>query len=163
MYQEEQMETLRTIKNSDLALVSLDGVKTIGKVVEMYDGDTCKIVLIHNNKIEKYNCRLFGIDTPEMKPSLSKVCRQEEIISAYQCRNRLLQLVTNIPWEINSMMTKKQVTQLLEQNSKIIDIECFKFDKYGRLLVNLYSDSEQSVNEMLCKENYAKCYDGGTK
>jgi endonuclease YncB( thermonuclease family) len=164
MFEQEQIKTLQQIKNNDISLVSLHGVKTIGKVVEMYDGDTCKIILIHNNNIEKYNCRLFGIDTPEMKPSLLRVCRQEEIIKAYQCRNRLLQLVTdNVSWEIDSMMSKKQVTQLLEQNTKIVDIECFEFDKYGRLLVKLYSDSEKSANEILCEENYAKLYYGGTK
>ena len=72
---------LQTIKNIDIPLMSLIGITTIGKVVEMYDGDTCKIVLMNNNKLEKYNCRLLGLDTPEMKPPLTKENRDIEILS----------------------------------------------------------------------------------
>ena len=54
---------------------------------------------------------------------------------------------------------------MLEKNNKLIHIKCYDFDKYGRLLVNLFTDEtyEQNVNQILISENYAKSYDGGKK
>lgn len=156
---------LQTIKNSDIPLMSLIGITTIGKVVEMYDGDTCKIVLMNNNKLEKYNCRLLGLDTPEMKPPLTKENRDVEIFNAHKCRNRLLQLITSCSCNIDSIINKKDCVKLIDTNTKVIKVECYEFDKYGRLLVKLYPDNEsvESVNQILVNENYAKSYDGGTK
>ena len=156
---------LQIIKNSDIPLMSLNGITTIGKVVEMYDGDTCKIVLMNNNRLEKYNCRLLGLDTPEMKPPLTKENRDVEIFNAHKCRNRLLQLITSCSCNIDSIINKKDCVKLIDTNTKVIKVECYEFDKYGRLLVKLYSDNEsvESVNQILVNENYAKSYDGGTK
>ena len=164
---ESVIDTLRTIKNSDISLTSLNGMVTVGKIVEMYDGDTCKIVLVNqnHNQLEKYNCRLLGLDTPEMKPPLSKENRMDEIMNAHRCRNRLLQLVTDCSCDIDTKIAKKECIELLNANTKIIRVKCFEFDKYGRLLVELFPDnvSDQSANQILVNENYAKMYDGGTK
>lgn len=39
------------------------------------------------------------------------------------------------------------------------------FDKYGRLLVEIFEDEQynESINNWLIVNNYAKKYDGGTK
>jgi len=141
---------------------TLDGLKTIGKVVEVYDGDTCKIALINDNKIMKFACRLNFIDCPEMKPLKSKVDRQIEIKEALKARNRLIQLSTNCNCELNNDLTKKEVKLLLKNNTKIIQIQCFKFDKYGRLLIVIFN-GENTINDMLKNEGYAKVYEGKTK
>ena len=159
------MNQLSTVKNEDIPLFTLNGITTIGKVVEMYDGDTCKIILLVNNILQKFNCRLVGLDTPEMKPSLTKVNRDIEILNAHKCRNRLLQLITNCTCNIDTIMKKYDCIKLLDSNTKIITVQCYEFDKYGRLLVNLYPDelSTECVNLQLINEGYAKAYDGGTK
>lgn len=36
------------------------------KVVKVYDGDTCHLVVGMNRRLEKFRCRLADIDTPEM-------------------------------------------------------------------------------------------------
>ena len=47
---------------------------------------------------------------------------------------------------------------------KIIVIECLDFDKYGRLLGNLYIEgNEMSISTMMIEKGFAKAYDGGTK
>ena len=56
----------------DIPEFSLCGQSLKGKVVEMYDADTCKIVLPLNNTLYKFTCRLNGIDAPEMKPNKEK-------------------------------------------------------------------------------------------
>lgn len=162
---EELRKKLTTIKSEDIDTFSLTNLVTFGKVVELYDGDTCKIVLNINNNLQKFNCRLLGLDTPEMKPLLSKPNREQEILSAHKCRNRLLQLITNCECKLDSTLKKSECQKLLDSNNKIILVECHEFDKYGRLLVNLYSNetTETLVNKLLVDEGYAKSYDGGTK
>jgi endonuclease YncB( thermonuclease family) len=49
--------------------------------------------------------------------------------------------------------------------NKILLIKCGEFDKYGRLLVEIYENNGElfSINNWLIENNYAKPYDGGTK
>lgn len=157
------IDDLKNIKSSDISQFSLNGMKTQGKVVEIYDGDTCKIVLLNNNVLQKFNCRMNGIDTPEIKPLLSNPNREIEIKNAYKARNRLIQLCTNANIDFKNFDTKKVS---LDTNTKLVYIKCLEFDKYGRLLVNIYdNDNENSIsyNEILINEGFAKKYDGGTK
>ena len=164
------MNQLATIKNDDIPLFTLNGITTFGKVVEMYDGDTCKIILLVNNVLQKFSCRLLGLDTlgkvnliiklcfiikcrrdeTIIKVCLVKLCftsdlvqaenRDIEILNAHKCRNRLLQLITNCQCSIDTIMKKQDCIKLLDTNTKIITVQCHEFDKYGRLLVNLYPD-----------------------
>jgi endonuclease YncB( thermonuclease family) len=162
------MDTIKNnlinLKSSDLELFSLNNINTFGKIVELYDGDTCKIILNNNGTLQKFSCRLLGLDTPEMKPSLIKPNRDQEILNAHKCRNRLLQLLTDCSCEIDYVMKKPECLKLINNNKKIINIKCHEFDKYGRLLVELYGDdTEKSANQILIDEGYAKSYDGGTK
>jgi endonuclease YncB( thermonuclease family) len=156
------MDVLKNIKSSDIPEFSLNGIKTSGKIVEIYDGDTCKIVLLNNNVLQKFNCRINGIDTPEMKPLLNKPNREIEIKNAYRCRNRLIQLCTSTSANIDSDVKKVS----LDTNTKIVYVECLEFDKYGRLLVNIYDNETPkslSYNDILVNEGFAKKYNGGTK
>jgi endonuclease YncB( thermonuclease family) len=154
---------LSSKKTEDVMLFSLNGLYTVGKVVEVYDGDTCRIILYYNNDFYKFTCRLNGLDTPEMKPLLSKADREIEISKAYKCRNKLIQLCTNCICDIDSM--EKNTNKLLETNNKIICVKCLEFDKYGRLLVELYDNEllENSINTILINEGFAVSYNGGTK
>ena len=149
-------------KIEDVPEFSLNGVKTVGKVVDMYDGDTCKIILVYKNELMRFNCRLIYLDTPEMKPSKDKVNRDQEIKNAHRCRNKLMQLTTSCNCEIEQQYTKKEIKSFIDANNKIITVQCHEFDKYGRLLVELYC-GEKTANTILVEENFAKSYDGGTK
>ncbi len=149
-----------TIK--DVPEFSLNGIRTIGKVVDVYDGDTCKIILANGNVLMRFNCRLKFIDTPEMKPLRNKPNRDVEITNAIKCRNKLIQLVTNCQLGLDDNLTKVQVKKLLNSNNRVIQVQCHEFDKYGRLLVELYL-GDNTVNNTLVEEGYAKSYDGGTK
>lgn len=124
-------------------------------------------ILVHNNELQKFICRLTGIDTPEMKPPLKNINREHEISNAYKCRNRLVQLVSNCSYSIENTLNKRELNSLVDCNTKIINIVCHEFDKYGRLLVSLYDVDDveliQSFNQILIDEQYAKSYTGGTK
>jgi len=77
----------------DIPEFSLCGLTLKGKIVEVYDGDTCKIVLPLQNSLYKFTCRLNGIDAPEMKPRKDKPNRDNEILLAKKARSELLKLI----------------------------------------------------------------------
>jgi endonuclease YncB( thermonuclease family) len=150
-YNNELVEKLKKVKNEDVEEFSLKNKTFIGKVVDVYDGDTCKIVFYLDDKLVKFSCRLNGIDTPELKPLKTKVNRDEEIEKAKQCRNRLIELCCD---KID-----------VESSNKLVYIKCNDFDKYGRLLIDIYEskECECSINNILVKEGLARCYNGGKK
>lgn len=150
--------------NTDtIPLFTLEG-NYIGKVVEIYDGDSCKIAIAYNNKLYKFVCRLSGIDTPELKPRLDKENRDVEIQKAIMARNRLIELCTDV--KIKPTYTKNECNEIIYNNKKIISVDCYGFDKYGRLLVelyNIYIKKDKTYNTILIEEGFANAYDGGTK
>jgi endonuclease YncB( thermonuclease family) len=142
---------------------SLCGLTLQGKVVECYDADTCKIVLPILNTFYKFTCRLNGIDTPEMKPLKTKVNRESEIIWAKKARAELLRLITDHVLD-NLDIKKEEIIELLKNNKKLITVKCLEFDKYGRLLVELYNTNDTiSFGNILIEKGLAVSYDGGTK
>jgi endonuclease YncB( thermonuclease family) len=87
----------------------------------------------------------MGYDAPEMKPFKSDVNREKEKELACLAKNRLIQLLEKHP-------------------TKLIKVECFEFDKYGRILVNIWNMVDtKSINDIMIEEGYGKLYYGGTK
>jgi endonuclease YncB( thermonuclease family) len=115
---------------------SLDGYKTNGRIASVYDGDTVRIIFSFHGTFYKWNCRLAGIDTPELRTSNDK-----EKEYGYQVRDILREKILN----------------------KVVSVECGKFDKYGRLLVTITCDEDCCVNKWLVENKYALEYDGGKK
>ena len=111
-----------------------------GKIVDVYDGDTVKIVLNLpiNSQYFRWNCRLSGINTPEIR---TKNIKEKEF----------------------GLLVRDKLKERIE--NKILLIKCGEFDKYGRLLVEIYENNGElfSINNWLIENNYAKPYDGGTK
>ena len=142
----------------------LKGVKA--KIVEVYDGDTCKIVIPLQNTLYKFTCRLIGIDSPEIKPRKDKANRDNEIILAKMARRELLKLIMcDNPLFDNIDIKKEDINSELEKNRKLVIVKCKEFDKYGRLLIEIYSidKPEQSFNSILLNKNLCVQYDGGKK
>jgi endonuclease YncB( thermonuclease family) len=131
--------------NNDTPLFSLEGNFVQCKVVNVYDGDTCKVVFPLNGEIYRWNVRLTGYDTPEMRPPRSQENRDEEIKAAYLARDFLKSKVMN--------------------EEQLVYIKCGEFDKYGRLLGTLFleENDEVSVNDLMIENGHGYAYDGGTK
>lgn len=113
-----------------------------GRVVKVYDGDTITIVTtLHNGdmtpfmSLYKFNVRILGIDTPELKTK--NIVEHDLGIVA---RDALVKLIMD----------------------KVVRLENVSYDKYGRILCNVFLD-DLNVSEWLISKNYAVSYDGGTK
>lgn len=107
------------------------------KVVSVYDGDTIRVVFPILDKLYKWNCRINGVDTPELRTR-----NEMEKKFGYEVRDKLKEKILN----------------------KVVTVKCGKFDKYGRLLIDIYCDGdERSISHWLIENKYAFAYDGGTK
>jgi endonuclease YncB( thermonuclease family) len=153
--------------NDNTPEFSLCGLTLEGRVLSCYDADTCKIALPLQNTFYKFTCRLNGIDTPEMKPRKDKPNREQEIVWAKKARSELLRLMCDDTLNSNFDnldIKKEEVINILSKNKKLIKVKCLEWDKYGRLLVELYNkDDTKTFNDILVEKNLAVKYDGGTK
>jgi micrococcal nuclease len=114
-----------------------DGETKEAKVVDVYDGDTCKVVFPVLRKLYKFNCRIQGIDTPEIR---TRDLAEKEF--GKKVRDELRKKILN----------------------KVVDIQCGEFDKYGRLLIDIQCKNENlNISKWLIDKDYAFAYDGGTK
>ena len=170
IFNDEQKEQLLNCKDSNIGTFTLKNKEFYAKVVNVYDADTCRAVFFLNNELVKYTIRLKGLDSPEIRPPSSDIYREYQIKEAKKSRNRLIQLSTDCELDLESKFTKTKIQKLINDNKKLIKIKCYEFDKYGRLLADLYlyetNDNklnEECINKKLIQEGYAYEYDGGTK
>ena len=146
--------------NNETPLFSLNGIKTYVRVVNVTDGDTISVVIPIFNNYFKFHVRLNGIDTCEIH-SKNEIIKAKGLKANY----RLIELLC--PFEkLNNILciTKKQIVDLFDKNTCLIWLECLEFDKYGRLLGNIYIDDKtKNVSNILIEEKLAYKYDGSTK
>lgn len=135
-----------TQADNNVPLFSLEGFFCECKVVDVYDGDTCKVVFPLHDKLYRWNVRLDGYDTPEMRPRKNKPNREQEITAAKEAKKFLKDLV-------------------MKSSEQLVYIKCKEFDKYGRLLADLFvcQDDKCSVNQMMIDNGYGYVYNGGKK
>ncbi len=141
----ESIDELDKCEEKNTAFFNLKGETHLAKVVKCYDGDSLHCVFKHDGKYQKFNVRMYGYDTAEMRPSrsLPENVRRDEKNRALEAKHRLQELVLD----------------------KIVVLECVGFGKYGRLLANvkISDDDERTVNQLMVDEGYGKEYFGGHK
>ena len=140
-----QLEKKLKESNNDTPEFSLNGKFKLAKIVNIYDGDTCKAVFKFGDELYRWNIRMAGYDTPEMRPSRSDPNRDKEKEAAIKSRDYLKSLIMN--------------------PKQLVYIKCGEFDKYGRLLAEIFinKDDKISVNQMMIDGEYGYQYGGGTK
>jgi len=122
---------------------TFEGKEFICKCISVYDGDTITVAFKpFGDKIYRYNIRLSGIDTPEIRTT------------------NLTEKTMGI--NVRDILWKKIL-------NRIVVLKCGKFDKYGRILGEVYTtetnseNNSKSINQWLIDEGMAYTYDGGTK
>jgi len=114
----------------------------VGKVVKVYDGDTITIaarMVIDGKEIPRlyrFSVRLNGIDTPELKTKNAK-----EKSLAILARDDLIELILG----------------------NIVVLSNVSYDKYGRILADVFTQNGVNVGEWMITKGHAVRYDGGTK
>ena len=145
---------LQNATNDSVKSHSYKGVVTIGKVVDIYDGDTLKIVIVVDNKLVKLTCRMSGFDSPELSNKNDN--------NAYVATNVLMKETTDVPvTDIYYIYKKKERIEILNQNKKIISVHFHGCDKWKRELVTLH-DNAGCINDRLLRYSFNIKYDGKT-
>ena len=138
------------------------GTQIDTKVLSCYDGDTFTVAIMLASNSYKFTCRLIGCDTPEIKVSSSKNKeeRDQQKLRAIAAKKELLSYITNC--NISTLNTNKEIDIDLKNNTKIIKLDLFGFDKYGRLLVN-YNLGQEMLSDHMINSGFAYAYTGGKK
>lgn len=127
------MDELKGLDCTNIKPFSLSGLTKLAKVVKVYDGDTITVVFKHNNAYNKWSCRLYGIDAPELHAG------------GIPARDFLSNLILH----------------------QIVSLECFEFEKYGRLLVTVYqltqNEDKLDINKLMVSADHAVPYFGGKR
>ena len=118
------------------------------KVLSIYDGDTITVAIKLEETIYKVKIRMYGYDSPELKPRKNIKNRDKIIISAKKAKKALEDKILN----------------------NIVKIYIYDFDKYGRLLGTIYKihgkcmfKSYENINKYIIKNKYGYEYYGKTK
>jgi len=165
----QDLELLSKATLKSCPLFSLKGVKTMGKALDIYDGDTFDIVVTVDSHLYHMKARMYGYDSPEMKPKLTEEHRDTIKANAILARSRLWTLLTS------------EKTGMSDSHTIIFPVICHSFDKYGRLLVSVFSPEtnfkdildydidniegwfDKTINSVMVEEGRGYSYYGGTK
>lgn len=110
---------IEDMNSKDIPYFELENFETEAKCIEVYDGDTIKVIFPYFGKLYKWRCRLLRINAPEMRgPS-----KENGIISRDILRSYVL--------------------------GKIIKVKCGKFDAFGRILSEIECDGENISDKLL--------------
>jgi len=145
--------------NNDTPIFTMNGMNTYARVVNVIDGDTLSLVIPLFDKYFKFSVRIYGIDTCEVH-SNDLVIKEKGLKAKY----RLIEMLSKKDVKDVLCISRKQIIDLFNNNMSIVWIECLDFDKYGRLLANVFFDNKtKSIADILVSEKLAYRYDGGTK
>ena len=108
-----------------------------GKILSAYDCDTLTILFDLGFNISiKEKCRLHEIDAPEIRGK-----NQQEKDLAIKGRDFVRELIVG----------------------ETVEITTYKPGKFGRMLIKVYIDDGQCLNDLLVEKGYARKYDGGKR
>jgi len=145
--------------NNDTPIFTMNGMKTFARVVNVIDGDTLSLVIPLFDKYFKFNVRINGIDTCEVHSNDVEI-KDKGLKAKY----RVIEMLSKKDIKDVLCISRKQIIELFNTNISIVWIECLDFDKYGRLLGNVFFDNKtKNIGDILVSEKLAYRYDGGTK
>lgn len=150
---------LSDLKSEKFSKFDFNGVCCPCRVIDIYDGDTCNVGIKWDDKYIQLRLRLKGINTAEIKPKKNIENRDRVIEDAYFAKKKLIEFCTDIcPKDCKS---KKECVEIMEKNKKILYVKMYHFDVFGRVVSELYLDSEykQCVNTKMVDEGYAIKFD----
>jgi len=127
---------LMKLDPTEIPKFSFLGVEKYARIYKVYDGDTCTLLFEWNKQMINTSCRIYGIDTPELRTK-----DLDEKKAGYEAKEFLEGLILD----------------------KILLVKFGKNGKYGRPLIQIFLDNGQSISDILISNKYAKPYFGGTK
>jgi len=110
--------------------------ENIGKICDVYDGDTVTLLCSISGKIYKFHTRIKGVDCPEIRGR-----GEAEKRAAKAVRDIVISLCRH----------------------KICELETSGTDKYGRMIADIWLHSGIRLSDFLLSWGLARPYAGGTR
>jgi endonuclease YncB( thermonuclease family) len=162
----DREEAARILEGATAAadVLSLAGFAGWGRVVDVYDGDTCTVVMcVPGFGFRRLKIRVQGIDSPEMKGGS---LREKE--AAVCARDFLISFLVPDGGGAGSALapgaSRAEVAARLGQRPVVAWVTCGGMDKYGRVLGDLRAFPRgPPVSEAMLRAGHAVPYDGGAK
>ena len=130
------IQELNSLNPQSIPKFSFKNYKTIIKIIKVIDGDTITGIFKFKDEFYKYNFRLNGINAAEIR---SKNDNEKK----------------------NGLIAKEYLYNLIINKNLLA--EFYDFDKYGRILINLYLNNTDSISNILINGGYVHPYDGKRK
>ncbi len=148
---------MENLNDDNTSYFSFNGLNCMSRIIDITDGDTVKAIIPFKNDFYKIIVRLNNIDTCETKSK----CEENRKLGL-DAKKRIYNLITG---KTITDVDKKLIKQELNNNFYQVYIKCYDFDKYGRVLADLYStsDNNESFSSILINEKLAYIYTGKTK
>lgn len=159
MADDPQIAALRAAQ--DCPKFSFEGTEFWTRVVDVYDGDSFKILVPFNGALYSVMTRALGIDTAELA-SKSAVERHRAI----EARDHAISWVLPAGAAPPPASSKKDIKLALSRTPAIVYARCHDFDLYGRVLVVIHRSKdggEPTLNDDMLSSGHAVAYEGGTK
>lgn len=125
------------VKNSTIKTPKFQftGNTVVAKCVKVYDGDSATFVFIPPGMSQpfRFSCRMLGYNSAELRTK----CNLEKS-KAIAARDYLSNIILN----------------------KIVTLKLGPFDKYGRILVDVYYPNKRHINTEMVNKGYGAPYDG---
>ncbi|CAB3981264.1 Hypothetical predicted protein [Paramuricea clavata] len=129
-------------------------ISTSAKVVSVYDGDTCDLVISRNGGLQRFKCRLADINAPEMDTG-RKAKKARDFLAWLSIGKDPADFPgSSQPW------SEVQLQERLDANKMLVHAEFEEVGYYGRPLVILKKTGgdEDSFNDLLMQYGYAQRY-----
>jgi len=127
---------LLKLEPSDIPKFSFENIEKNARIYKVYDGDTCTVLFRWKKQNINISCRIFGIDTPELRTKNLK-----EKKAGYEAKEFLEGIILE----------------------KVLRVKFGKNGKYGRPLVEIFLPNGQSISDIMISNGHAKPYFGGKK
>lgn len=153
IFHEEELRqsNFKTQTYEKLSKFTFDGLLTKAKVIDVLDGDTITLVFYWHDSPVKDSFRMFGYDSPEIKPKKTISFHDKHVTAAKVVHDYLRSLILG----------------------HIVWVQFCKEEKYGRLMSHIYIPSptheaifkgdEININQLMLSQGYGISYDGGHK
>lgn len=150
----QQLQNVTSIQKDRSTNSPPTSISTSAKVVSVYDGDTCDLVIIRNGGLERFKSRLLGINSPEMSTG-TPAKKARDFLAWLSIGND----PTSFP-KTSAPLSDDELQNKLDANKSLVYAEFQGTGGYGRPLVTLrkYQGAKDSFNNLLMQYGYAQKY-----
>lgn len=155
----ELLDQFKSYNINNTEFFTLNGIKTYARLVDVYDGDTITCIIPVFNNYYKFHIRLNDLDTCEIKNKNDELKKR-----ALLARHTILNIICNNN-NLDLHCSRKEIQDYLSINVYLVYLDCLTFDKYGRVLANVYEShiSEKTLSQILIDQQLGYHYDGKKK